>query len=393
MRRHKRVPSSFRHSDFKQTQRFSWQPFCPSGADMPDNIFPSPYSMISTPPKTMDARHSLQSGTRVLLCFDGYERRIFSSGSLQLPFCTRWSDSNLARGLFAEISEFKPDILVSCWSTPALPPEIIDHPGFTVRYICHLVGSVRSIIPRCFIEKGGIVTNWGGLVAPQVAEHALLLALALLRNAARWRPFIQQRNPLVQENTADKLQTMTLHGKKVGIHGYGVIARSLIKLLAPFECDITVYSEGVPEAVFCRNGIRRAVTLQDLSRTSEVFFECEALTPGSRGSVTEEILAELRDGAVFVNVARGLIVDEPALLREAASGRIRVGLDVIVNEPVNGSSEWFNIPGVIVSPHIGGPTLDRYRQCWEHALANIQNYASGCPVANRIDLDIYDRMT
>jgi phosphoglycerate dehydrogenase-like enzyme len=295
--------------------------------------------------------------------------------------------------LLAEIIDFKPAILVSCWSTPALPPGMVDHPGFTVRYICHLVGSVRSIIPRRFIENGGVVTNWGGLVAPQVAEHALLLSLALLRNLAEWRPFIQQRNPLARENTADRLQTMTLHGKKVGIHGYGVIARALIKLLAPFGVDVTVYSEGVPEAVFRRDGVRTAGTLKELFRAREVLFECEALTPGNRGSVTGEILAGLCDGAVFVNVARGHVVDEPALLREAASRRIRVGLDVMVNEPVHGNSEWFKIPGVIVSHHIGGPTLDRYHQCREHAIANIKNYAGGRPVDGRMGLDIYDRMT
>jgi D-3-phosphoglycerate dehydrogenase len=87
------------------------------------------------------------------------------------------------------------------------------------------------------------------------------------------------------------------------------------------------------------------------------------------------------------------VVDEAALLKEAVSGRIRIGLDVLANEPVGKDSEWLDIPGVIISPHIGGLTSDCYVACRDHALANIQNYISGKAVAGRIDLDSYDRMT
>jgi phosphoglycerate dehydrogenase-like enzyme len=328
----------------------------------------------------------------VLLCFNTCERELFFSGSPPLPFDAKWVTCASSAELVAEIHKTKPAILVSCWSTPAIPRDVIDHPEFKVNYVCHLTGAVRTIIPRYFIEKGGIVTNWGGIAAPQVAEHALLLALASLRNMTVWRPFIC-RNPETRGDASHRLQTMTLQGKRVGIHGYGAIARALIKLLKPFEVDISVYSECVPEMVFSRDGIKSTGSLKELFRNREVLFECEALTPGSRGSVTAEILAGLNDGSVFINVGRGLVVDEAALLEEAVPGRLRVGLDVMVDEPADENSKWLDIPGVVLSPHIGGLTSDRYIACRDHAIMNIQNHIKGYPVVDRIDLDIYDRMT
>ncbi|MDR0902466.1 MAG: hydroxyacid dehydrogenase, partial [Opitutaceae bacterium] len=145
--------------------------------------------------------------------------------------------------------------------------------------------------------------------------------------------------------------------------------------------------------VFSGGRVRAAGSLKKLFRGSEVLFECEALTPRSTGSVTGEILAGLADDAIFVNVGRGQVVDETALLKEAVSGRIRVGLDVLANEPMTKNSKWLKIPGVMLSPHIGGLTSDRYAACRDHALINIKNYISGNAVAGKIDLDIYDRMT
>ncbi|MDR0901816.1 MAG: hypothetical protein LBM92_03495, partial [Opitutaceae bacterium] len=91
----------------------------------------------------------------VLLCFNTFDRELFFPGARRLPFASKWAACPTSEELVAEIRKSKPEILVSCWSTPAMPRNAIGHPEFTVRYVCHLAGAVRTIVPRCFIERGG----------------------------------------------------------------------------------------------------------------------------------------------------------------------------------------------------------------------------------------------
>jgi phosphoglycerate dehydrogenase-like enzyme len=290
------------------------------------------------------------------------------------------------------LADFQPDALVSCWSTRALDPAWIAEPDCGLRYVCHVAGSVRHVVPREFLERGGLVTNWGGAASPQVAEHALLLALAALRNAGRWEEHVEAGGrPGIHQTSA--LQTRSLFGRRVGIHGFGRIARALLPLLRPFHLSISCHSAGVPETALLAEGVTPCADLRELFARSEVLFECEALTPCTLGLVTEEILCELPRDAVFVNVGRGRVVDEPALLRLAAQGRLRIALDVVTEEPLAPDSPARKVPGAILSPHIGGPTADIFPQCGERALQNLRKFLSGQNPEEAMTLEEYERST
>jgi phosphoglycerate dehydrogenase-like enzyme len=166
-----------------------------------------------------------------------------------------------------------------------------------------------------------------------------------------------------------------------------------VPLLRPFGVAITAYSAGVPAALMQEAGIVPAASLAALFAGSEVLFECEALTPATESSVTAEHLARLPDDAVFVNVGRGQLVDELALAREARSGRLRLALDVVNTEPLTADSPFFGLPNVMLSPHIAGPTGDRYRQCGDNALANLAAFLRGETPPAQITLASYDRAT
>lgn len=290
----------------------------------------------------------------------------------------------------ALLASLQPVVLVTAWSTPALPEAWLNQPGCPLRFVCHVTGSVRRLVPRSFLERGGVVTNWGGSISEQVAEHALLLALGALRNAAGWADFIATHGG---RNQLEQLGTRTLFGRRVGLHGFGSVARALVPLLRPFGVSLAAYSAGVPAALMREAGIAPAHSLEALFAGSEVLFECEALTPATHASVTAEVLARLPDDAVFVNVGRGQVVDEAALAREARTRRLRLALDVTCADPLTPASPLHGLPNVILSPHIGGPTGDRYRQCGIHALANLDAFARGEAPPAQISLTSYDRAT
>ncbi len=315
--------------------------------------------------------HSDSIGVRIVAALNSRERTLFLEPALtrsglgsRITFATE--DELKAENWTRQIEKWQPEILITGWSTPPLPEDWLRRADCPLRYVCHVAGSVRQLVPRVFIERGGVVTNWGERISGQVAEHGLLLALSALRNQSAWGPFMARP---VAERQISELRTRTLFGLRVGLHGFGSIARALVPLLRPFGTTLSAYSAGVPESIFAQHGIQAAPSLEELFSGSDVLFECESLTPSTHGLVSAAVLAELPDNAVFVNIGRGGLVDDDALIREAKSGRLRLGLDVISDEPVTSDSPFLALPGVVLSPHIGGPTLDRYADCGAHALA------------------------
>jgi len=290
------------------------------------------------------------------------------------------------------IEDFRPNALISCWSTKGIDPEWSRSADCSLKYVCHVVGSVRHVVPRQFLERGGLVTNWGGAPSAQVAEHALLLALSALRNAASWWPYIESGNREGIHQAA-ALRTRTLIGKRVGIHGFGRIARALIKFLEPFNVSICCYSEGVPPAAIAASGATPTPDLPALFSESDVLFECEALTPLTKGSVTEKDLSALPRDAIFVNVGRGSVVDEEALIQLAGEGRIRIALDVVSQEPLHPDTGFRQVKGAILSPHIGGPTFEKFPECGELAMNKLHQFLNGEPVPGLMTLAEYDRST
>lgn len=291
------------------------------------------------------------------------------------------------------LREFRPTVLVSAWCTKPLPVSWIEEPDCSLRYVCHLVGSARFLVPRRFLERGGLLTNWGGMAGEAVAEHALLLALSSLRRQPAWMPLITGSESAGGWPGTARLGTRTLHNRRVGVHGFGHVARALIRLLKPFGVEIAVQSNGVPPALMRAAGVTPCDSLRELAARSEIFFECEALNPSTRHSVNATVLAALTDGAVFVNVGRGHVVDEPALLVAASAGRIHVALDVVHHDPVGPDSPFLSIPGAVLSPHVAGPTYDQFPDCGQQALANLTRYLRGEPLESLITPESYDRST
>jgi phosphoglycerate dehydrogenase-like enzyme len=333
---------------------------------------------------------------RILAALSDEERKLFLAGIAaefeQLPAGFRWLDGSELKieGWAERLRSLSPDILMTAWQAPPLPATWIESPDCPLQYVCHITGSVRRLVPRSFLLKGGRVTNWGSLAAAPVAEHALLLGLAGLRNLAAWRPFMN-RAPV--DRSIEKLGTRSLFGRRVGLHGFGAIARELVSLLKPFRTSIAAYSAGVPASAMRDLGVEHCASLHELFARSDVLFGCEALTPETEGTVTAAVLAALPDGAVFVNVGRGRIADENAVIHEARRGRIRVTVDVVTHEPIAPDSPWLEVEGVLVSPHIGGPTLDLYPNFGRHALDNIRRFLNREPLVSAVTVETYDRST
>ncbi len=298
-----------------------------------------------------------------------------------------WVDAPLEVGQWHDLlREQRPEIVVCAWETPPLPLEAADH----LKYLCFLCGSVRSLVPRELIERGLIVTNWGSIVSNTVAECSLLLILSALRRVGNWSVAMRTRGEWKQGRHPD---TLSLFGRRVGLHGLGAISRELARLLVPFNVKLSAYSPSVPDETYQKLNIRRAESLEDLFSTSDVLVELAPGKPDNYHLVGDDLLRLLPQQAVFVNLGRGMVVDEAALVRASRERGLHIALDVYETEPLPADSTLRRLDNITLLPHLGGPTPDRRRDCGELALQNLGNYVSDLPLMNVIDLGTYDRAT
>jgi len=286
------------------------------------------------------------------------------------------------------MNAFHPEILVGGWDMPALPLEAMESNGGTLRYFCFLPGSSKKQISEKHLEAGLLHSNWGTWGAPYVAECALLLMLSAQRRVARWSYQLRETGQWRERATDNR----SLFGKRVGLRGFGAIAQSLVELLQPFHPEITADSS-VPDDLLARYKVKRAESTEALFAESDVLVELKPLTVNTRKSVDERLLRLLPEGASFINIGRGQVVDEAALIRVAREGRIQIALDVFEQEPLPKESPLRTLPNVFLLPHMGGATGDRGMDCGRRALGNVERYIAGKPLENLVDLEQFKRST
>lgn len=333
----------------------------------------------------------------ILLCFSEEERERFwgeadfpSELAERFDLGVSWLRTPLAAGEWERtLLELRPEVILGAWSLPPLAPELLARlPEF--RYLCYFCGAIRAKVPREFIVAGGLVTNWGGLAALTVAECALALVLAAARRVTRY----------AFELHADRRWSglgspapVSLHGRRVGIHGLGAVARHCLRLLRPFEVEVECWSGGVPDAVYAQAGVRKAAGLEALIARNDIVIEAEALTPKTEGSVTREMLCRMKPGSIFVNVGRGSVLARGAVEALAERGDVAIGLDVYSDYPLPADSPLLGLRHVTLTPHTAGPTLDQYADIRRQSLASLERFLSGQDLPEAIDAAAYDRMT
>ena len=284
-----------------------------------------------------------------------------------------------------ELHATNPEVLVACWKTPPLPAVLPPR----LRYVCYLAGSVKRLVTRAHLQQGLLLSNWGKSISHIVAEGALFHVLACLRRATQWTLAMHQAGAWKDETTL----TASLFGRKVGLHGFGRVARELVKLLRPFNVELSAFAPDVTPEIEHEWGVRRAESLEALFADNDIVVEVAPLIPETLHVVREKHLRLLRPGSVFVNVGRADVVDEAALVKVAREGQVQFGLDVFSVEPLPAGHPLRGLPNVSLTPHLAGPTSDRRRDagCW--ALHNLRAYAAGTPLAAEITLENYDRHT
>jgi phosphoglycerate dehydrogenase-like enzyme len=221
-----------------------------------------------------------------------------------------------------------------------------------LKIIAQTGGSVGNLVTPAVYTRGIRVLSTNIVYADSVAEACLAYTMMSLRQLEKYTALMRSGG-WKEERYANR----GLFGKTVGLVGYGAIGSRFRELLRPFTSRIYVNSLG-----FGPDEARKfEVTLASLET---IFESCDIISlhlpllPQTRGLIGRDLLARIKPGALFLNTARGAIVDEAALTELLAAGRFNAALDVFTQEPLPADSPLRSMPNVLLIPHMAGPTID-----------------------------------
>ncbi|MER8377973.1 2-hydroxyacid dehydrogenase [Mesorhizobium sp. M0142] len=282
------------------------------------------------------------------------------------------------------------------------PDEVVDFIGDAEIFVTQLAPLSETMMQRLpalrlvAVSRGGpinidmaaanahgiTVVNVPGRNASAVAEFtigAILAETRLIRvghealRKGEWRGDLYRA-----DRTGRELNEMT-----VGVIGYGNIGTRLVRLLRAFGCRILVSDPYVQLSVEDRNAGVELVALDDLLSRSDVVTLHSRVTEETRGLIGKDAIARMKPGVIFVNTARGPLVDYDALYEALVSGQIGSAmLETFAVEPVPVDWPLLQLPNVTLTPHIAGASVRTVTYAAEQAAEEVRRFIAGLPPAN-----------
>lgn len=275
-----------------------------------------------------------------------------------------------------------------------IPAELLEA-GSKLEWVHSGAAGVGSSLTPRMLESDVVFTNSAGVHAPPMAETVLAMLLHFGRgldfaldsmSRAEWstEPYYVDGAPLIELSEAT-----------VGVIGFGGIGREVARRVAslgarviavkrtparPGEANLKPVAGGGVlgsriEMVWGESG------LDAVYRESDAVVVAAPDTPETRGMVDQGAFARMKSGCVFVNVARGSLVDEEALVDALKEGRIRgAGLDVFSREPLPSDHPLWDLPNAVMTPHVSAVTRGFWRRETDLILRNLDCYMRGAPV-------------
>ena len=279
-----------------------------------------------------------------------------------------------------ELKEMLPEYdLLVMRVDPKIGRDILDTAAKRVKMIAVCAAGTNHIDLEYARELGIRVQNAPGINCNAVAELVISKMIDLSR-------FTMEANQEVQQEGIWNKYKYTGHelgGHVLGIIGLGKIGSRVAELARAFNMKVAAYDPYVDAAAMKEKGADKAETLEELCAISDYISLHTPLTGETRGMISEKEFAQMKDGAILINCARGGVVDEAAAKAAHLSGKLAgFSTDVLVNELAGKGlgdnarleSELFGVRGFTASPHIGGSTHEAYDGIGEHIVGKVAEF-------------------
>lgn len=229
------------------------------------------------------------------------------------------------------------------------------------------------------IGSGITVTSASGLFADQVAEQTMALLFGLFRQIDVFLDQ-QRKREFVRRPTWD------VHGKTIGIVGLGGNGRRIAELLAPLNTRIVAVDWFPTDKPECVEYLRGPEGLDDLLAESDILILGVPLNDHTSHMIDGKRLSLMKRGSVVINVARGPVIDEAALIEALESGHLAgAAVDVTEVEPLETASRLWSLPHVLITPHVGAQAASRVDDSTKLFCVNLRRQSLSLPFWNEVD--------
>ncbi|MEE2524202.1 hydroxyacid dehydrogenase [Pseudarthrobacter sp. J75] len=283
-----------------------------------------------------------------------------------------WTDSLDAPELAGRLA--KVEILLTSWGVPRLNGDRLGRMP-NLRAVFHCAGTVRSFVSQELWERGILVTNGADANAIPVAEFTF----ASIVLAGKKAHVLANDSRIFREDWSYATGRGELGniGRVIGVIGFSRIGRRVVQLVQQLQDVTCLVSDphADPAAVSAAGG--KLVSLPELLAASDIVSVHAPALPETRHMIGAAELQAMKDHATLINTARGSLVDTGALEKECATGRIHAILDVTEPEPLPAESVLYDLPNVIMTPHIAGSLGTETRRMSDAALDDLERYLTG----------------
>ena len=242
-------------------------------------------------------------------------------------------------------------------------------------------GMDHCLVPSV-IDSDIVVTSASGVLARQVADHTMALLAGTLRNLPTFFR-AQQKHEFIRRPTSD------LFGATIGLVGLGGNGKLLARVLKGFETKIIATDWYAEQTCADVDELHPADALDKILPCVDILILTAPLNGHTRGMMDERRLRLLPKHAVLVNVARGPLIVEQDLVKVLESGHLwGAAVDVTEAEPLADDSPLWDLPNVIITPHVGGQRASRIDDMTKLFCENLRRYQSGEPLINLVDKEL-----
>lgn len=276
----------------------------------------------------------------------------------------------------AEIAILKGDLDQRFIDAPRLKWIHCDHAGLT-----------RSARPEVF-EKGLIVTGSAGRSGPALAEHVMMFSLML---CARYPDFYEAQKRHEWRRVPEMADLFALSGRTMGIIGMGHTGKALALRAKAFDMKVLGYrrrDEPAPEGVDRMYSSDKGEGIDEVLEQSDIVALVVNLSDATHHLIGADQFARMKKSAILVNLARGAVVDQDALIAALTEGRIAgAGIDVTTPEPLPADHPLWDTPNLLITPHFSAKLTDRSERSLNIIIDNLHRYSTGQTMLNRISAE------
>jgi phosphoglycerate dehydrogenase-like enzyme len=282
------------------------------------------------------------------------------------------------------------EIVVGSWGCTVLDGALLSRMP-KLRQLAYAAGTVKTTVTPATWEHGVVVSSAAAANAEPVAEFTFAAIVMIAKDVFRIRDRHRDargREPVVGHGPAGEVGT---RGLRIGVIGASTIGRLVIERLSSLDARVAVADPYLDDDGAAAIGVER-MELDDLLGWADVVTVHAPELPSTRHLVDAGRLARLRDGAWLLNTARGSIVDTDALTQECVAGRLCAFIDTADPEPLPPDSPLYDLPNVVLTPHIAGSLGTEISRMGDLAVAEVRRFLAGEPLRHEVRAEDLERI-